>query len=153
MIVFKKYLVIPFSLSILLFLVTAMMPKDAAKVPHSTTDTVSVNVFKLRFTKENGRLVDFRLGESVSSFSNITISVNEPYILAKVDVMLVRGKRPVTLQSYSGKQQVTIDKEFFLIQIQPGDRLNIEFKSVTLKKKDEEIPVVLDVPVFNIPLN
>ncbi len=148
----KKYSALLFPLCIVLFAATAMMPKEEVTHVQSLADTISVNVFKLRFKKENGRFVDFRMGESLAFLSPITISVNEPYTLTQVSVILVRGKRPVTAKTYSGKQEVIIEKEFFA-NAQAGDRLNIDLASVTIQKNGETIPLVLDVPVFNIPLN
>jgi hypothetical protein len=148
----KKYFVILSGLCIVLFASTAMMPKaTTACVP---ADTISVNAFRLRFTKENGTPVNFKVGETISSLSNITITVNKPYGLTKVNVMLVRGLRPVCQQAYSGTQEVVIDKNFFIKHgAQQNDRLIVELLSVTVKKDGEEIPVLPDVSVFNIPLN
>lgn len=145
-----RYFAIPFSLCIMLFVATSMISKKAS-IQKQTSDTVSVNAFKLKFKKENGLPIDFKMGMSIASPSNIIININAPYFLGKVDVTLVRGNRPVVSNSYSGIHEVVINKEDFIGYAQAGDRLCVELVSV-LKTK-EALPIVLDVPVFNIPLN
>ena|GEM_PF-3470683 len=107
----------------------------------------------MRFIKEDGKPVDFKIGINSESLTNITIKVNNPYQLKIVEVMLVRCKRPVMLQRLNGGEEVVITKDFFSSSVQPGDRLMIEFKSVTVTdSKGVLVPVVLDMPIFNIPL-
>lgn len=107
-----RYYPIFFGLCIVFFTSSAMMRnRTHTALP---PDTISVNDFKLRFTKKDGSPVNFKVAEAISSLSNITITVNKPYELKKVNVMLVRGLRPVCQQAYSGTQQVVIDKDFFI---------------------------------------
>jgi hypothetical protein len=139
--------------SAILFCGTGMMSAPKTAVINYPPDTVSVNPFHVRFIKEDGKPVDFKIGIISESLPNITIRVNNPYQLSIVEVILVRGRRPVVMQRFNGEQEIIIDKNAFLSNVQPGDRLMIEFKSVTVTdNKGKIIPIVLDIPVFNIPL-
>lgn len=121
-------------------------------VTKKLSDTVSVNTCKLRFRTETGRPVDFKMGMNAASPVNIHVSVDIPYIVEKLDVMLVRGKRPVSFFTYANKQEVVIEKTIFT-NAQPGDRFCIDVVEVVKEVNGIKTPVELDVPVFNIPLN
>ncbi len=114
-------------------------------------DTVTVNVCKLRFKTSAGRPVDFKMGLNSASPIDILVSIGEPYIFKRIDVILVRGKRPVSLMSYADQKEVVIDKSIFT-NAQPGDRLCIDLGQVEKDIDGVRTPVELDVPVFNIPL-
>ena len=125
---------------------------EKQNVSEKLSDTVSVNACRLRFRTATGRPVDFKMGINVASPTDIHIAVDSPYIFEKLDVMLVRGKRPVSFFTYANKREVVLEKAIF-INAQPGDRLCIDLAAVVKEVNGAKSPVILDVPVFNIPLN
>ncbi|MBC7451717.1 MAG: hypothetical protein H7259_09540 [Cytophagales bacterium] len=113
----------------------------------------SVNTVALKFGKKNGKPVDFKLGLSISDSSDVKIGVDPAYQITELRVLLVRGKWPVSASTYNSESnEILVEWKDFL-NAQPGDRLCIDFVEVQERKGTQLIPVNLDVPVFNIPLN
>lgn len=141
-----------YSIVIVLMMLTVVSSMESF-AQTSAPSLKSINPVSLKFVKSNGKPVDFKIGLAIAEASDIRVVVNEAYELSEVKVFLARGKWPVTSNTYqSQSNEVLIEWKDFT-NAQPGDRLCIDISIIKERQGAERIPVQLDVPVFNIPLN